>query len=67
MQNQNGDSKKQCAESRQVPDQTSLTIEMHPSGVTMERWRFPFKTAEELGKILRWMAVNDLNSGTIPF
>ena len=54
-------------ESIVTQDLTSLTIEMHPSGLTMERWRFPFKTAEELEMILRWKALTDLNNGAIPF
>jgi len=48
-------------------DEDKKQIEMHPSGVTMERWRFPFKTAEEQEKIRRWLAVNDLNSDEIKF
>ena len=67
MQSQSGDSKKSGSESKQEQDQISQTTEMHPSGLTMERWRFPFKTAAELNQIRQWLAVNDLNSGAIPF
>ena len=67
MQSQSGDSKKSGSESKQEQDQISQTTEMHPSGLTMERWRFPFKTKEEQEKIRQWMAVNDLNSDEIKF
>ena len=41
--------------------------DLHPSGLSWERWRFPFKTPEERELIRRWLAVNDLNSNEIPF
>ena len=40
---------------------------MHPSGLTWERWHWPFKTPQERLQILRWRALTDLNNGTIPF
>ena len=40
---------------------------MHPSGLTWERWHWPFKTAKELEMTRRWMAVNDLSSDEIKF
>lgn len=41
--------------------------DLHPSGLTMERWRFPFKTPQEQEMIRRWLAVNNLDSNAIPF
>ena len=40
---------------------------LHPSGLTWERWHWPFKTQAEREMIMRWMALTDLNNGTIPF
>jgi len=45
----------------------TIHTEMHPSGLTMERWRFPFKTPEEREKIRQWMALNNINDNSIPF
>lgn len=50
-----------------VTEEQARVVEMHPSGITMERWRFPFKTPEEMAMIRRWLAVNNLDSGAIPF
>lgn len=35
--------------------------------VRWERWHWPFKTQAEREMIMRWMALTDLNNGTIPF
>jgi len=40
---------------------------MHPSGLTLERWNWPFKTPQERLQIQRWMALHDLSSEVIPF
>jgi hypothetical protein len=28
--------------------------EMHPSGLTMKRWNWPFKTAQERDTVAKW-------------
>lgn len=40
---------------------------MHPSGLTWERWNFPFKTQVEREMIVKWLAIKDLLNNTIPF
>lgn len=40
---------------------------MHPSGLTWERWHWPFKTQAEREMIMRWRALTDLSSEVIPF
>ena len=40
---------------------------MHPSGLTWERWNFPFKTPQERLQIQQWLALTDLNNPAIPF
>lgn len=40
---------------------------MHPSGLTWERWNFPFKTPAERELIAKWLAVKDVMNTTIPF
>lgn len=40
---------------------------MHPSGLTLERWNWPFKTPQERLQIQRWLALHDLDNPAIPF
>ena len=40
---------------------------MHPSGLTWERWHWPFKTQAEREMIMQWRAMTDLSSEVIPF
>lgn len=42
----------------------------HPSGLTWDRWYWPFKTAAERKQIQEWItrrSGQDLNDGTTPF
>lgn len=40
---------------------------MHQSGLTLERWNFPFKTPAEREIIRKWLELTDLDNKTIPF
>lgn len=40
---------------------------MHASGLTLERWHFPFKTLAERAIVARWLAINNLSNPSIPF
>jgi hypothetical protein len=40
---------------------------MHPSGLTLIRWHWPFKTEAERQIIVSWLAVNKLSDKSIPF
>jgi len=42
---------------------------MHPSGLTQERWEWPFKTEEERAMIQAWLEgkPKDLLDDSIPF
>lgn len=40
---------------------------IHPCGLTWERWHWPFKTPQERAVIAAWLAVTDVNNGSIPF
>lgn len=44
---------------------------MHPSGLTLERWNWPFKTPEERKKVAAWFAVQRreeiINGAEAPF
>lgn len=40
---------------------------MHPSGLTWERWHWPFKTPQERLQIQQWLALHDLDNPAIPF
>ena len=42
---------------------------MHPSGLTLERWNWPFKTEAEREKIIAWLSgtPQDLADTTNPF
>lgn len=50
---------------------TSIVWEkmMHPSGLTLERWNWPFKTDEERATIQAWLegVPKDLSDKSIPF
>lgn len=39
----------------------------HPSGLTWERWEFPFKTPQEREMIKRWLGVIHEFDDSIPF
>lgn len=43
----------------------------HPSGLTLERWNWPFKTPEERKKVAAWFAVQRreeiINGAEAPF
>lgn len=40
---------------------------MHPSGLTLERWHWPFKTDAERAIIARWLSIKTLSDQSIPF
>lgn len=46
---------------------TFATMTKHPSGLTWERWHWPFKTDAERERIRLWRAVNNLDDPRIPF
>lgn len=35
-----------------------LPMQKHPSGMTMERWNWPFKTPEERKLVMKWYKKN---------
>jgi hypothetical protein len=39
---------------------------MHPSGLTLTRWRFPFKTAAERAIVAKWINRHTFDA-SIPF
>lgn len=49
---------------------TTTDIDKHPSGLTWERWYWPWKMPEERKMIQEWLkqkAGQDLNDGSTPF
>jgi hypothetical protein len=36
----------------------NMKLEMHPSGMTMQRWNSPFKTPEERQLVVLWFKKN---------
>lgn len=40
---------------------------LHPSGLTWERWNFPFKTPEERLKIMLWLHPKEIFDNSTPF
>jgi len=40
---------------------------MHPSGLNLVRWHFPFKTPVERAMIQRWLQSKDINNSGTPF
>jgi hypothetical protein len=40
---------------------------MHPSGLTLARWDWPFKTPQEREIVRRWIELHDLDNQAIDF
>ena len=40
---------------------------MHPSGLTLERWHFPFKTPAERAMIVAWLNRYNFDTTKNPF
>lgn len=40
---------------------------MHPCGLTLARWHWPFKTPQEREIVRRWIELHDLDNQAIDF
>ena len=40
---------------------------MHPSGLTLARWYWPFKTPQEREIVRKWIELHDLDNQAIDF
>jgi hypothetical protein len=41
-------------EAQQVTDGFGAPLQLHPSGMTLKEWNYPFKTPEQMVLVMAW-------------